>query len=73
MKFVPVPNTQVLFSIWDTREQDYDAYLRDEHPDWEIPKNSKSAKYPVVKVELAGRDRLLRMADGEGAQGREIG
>jgi len=41
MRFVPVPiaggptgNQRVLFSVWDTRVQDYEAYLKDTKTEW---------------------------------------
>lgn len=53
MKFVPVPGTKVLFSIWDTRVQDYRAYAKANHginADWNYPDFKQGEDHPVVKV-----------------------
>jgi len=33
MKFIPLPEHNVLFSLWETRIQDYEAFVRDENDD----------------------------------------
>jgi serine/threonine protein kinase len=60
MKFVPVPGTKVLFSIWETRVKDYTAYARENKVDgaWmqmkmdKVPV-SREPEHPVCGVNLA--------------------
>ncbi len=53
MRFLPVPGTKVLFSIWETRVQDYRAFA-DHSPGlnkrWEKPDFGQQDNYPVVFV-----------------------
>ena len=53
MNFVSVPGTSVLFSIWETRVQDYRAYAQaegDTGDSWKNPRFSQTAAHPVVNV-----------------------
>lgn len=50
MKFVPVPGTQVLFSIWDTRVQDYQAFANATQRDWPKPTFEQGPTHPAVNV-----------------------
>lgn len=53
MRFLPIPGTKVMFSIWETRVQDYRAYS-DSNPGvdkrWEKPDFWQEGDYPVVYV-----------------------
>lgn len=54
MKFVPVPGTAVLFSIWETRVQEFEAFVRETGYDWaEDPGFPQGPTHPVVKINEA--------------------
>jgi hypothetical protein len=50
MKFVPVPGTAVQFSIWDTRVQDYQAFVTATGRAWEKPPFEQGPTHPAVMV-----------------------
>ena len=50
MKFVPVPGTAVRFSIWDTRVQDYQAFVTATGRAWKKPNFEQGPMHPAVNV-----------------------
>jgi hypothetical protein len=53
MKFVPVPGTEVLFSVWETRVQDYTAYAKAASGvvgSWKNTGFEQEGTHPVVNV-----------------------
>jgi len=50
MKFVPVPGTDLLFSVWDTRVQDYRAFVQETGRAWTKPSFPQTPDHPAVNV-----------------------
>ncbi|GEP40721.1 hypothetical protein BGE01nite_00120 [Brevifollis gellanilyticus] len=72
MKFVPVPGTKVLFSIWETRVQDYAAFANDTKREWKDPSvSSRPPATPVTKVDITdARAFAAWLTDRERSEGR---
>jgi formylglycine-generating enzyme required for sulfatase activity len=50
MKFVPVPGTGVLFSVWETRVKDYRAFASATGHEVEKPSFAQTDEHPAVNV-----------------------
>ena len=50
MKFVPVPGTAVLFSIWETRVKDYKVFVEAKNHEWPKPSFQQTEEHPAVNV-----------------------
>ena len=50
MVFVPVPGRKVLFSIWDTRVQDYQVFASEKSRKWPKPDFEQGPTHPAVNV-----------------------
>ncbi len=49
-RFVPIPNTKVLFSVWETRNIDYKAFADSSGRKWSASGANPGSLYPVVNV-----------------------
>jgi formylglycine-generating enzyme required for sulfatase activity len=50
MEFVPIPGTNLLFCKWETRVQDYAAFVRRTGRKWPTPKIEQGPTHPAVNV-----------------------
>ena len=50
MKFVPVPGTNVLFSLWETRMKDYQAFCDATGRSWPKPSFPQTGDHPAMNV-----------------------
>ncbi|MCX6966662.1 MAG: SUMF1/EgtB/PvdO family nonheme iron enzyme [Verrucomicrobia bacterium] len=60
MKFVPVPGTGLLFSIWDTRVQDYRAFVQATGRGWTKPSFAQEVNHPAVNVSWEDANAFCR-------------
>jgi len=69
MKFVPVPGTGVLFSVWETREEDYAQFTRATGRSWQSA--NAGGKHPAVNVSWVDARAFCRwLTEKERKEGR---
>ena len=50
MKFVPVPGTGLLFSVWETRVKDFEAFVKQTRREWPKAGIQQTQEHPAVNV-----------------------
>ena len=53
MRFVPLPGTDLLVSVWETRVQDYEAFAIETGIEWKRPSFPQGPTHPAVNVSAA--------------------
>jgi formylglycine-generating enzyme required for sulfatase activity len=71
MRFVPVPGTDLLFSIWDTRVQDYQEFVQSTSEEWPRPGFEQEPNHPAVNVSWADAQKFCEwLTERERAKGK---
>lgn len=76
MRFVPVSNTRVLFSIWETRVRDYAAHAKAQaggDTDWQTPGFEQGPAHPVAGVYWDDAQSFCRWLTQKERRARIIG
>ena len=80
MRFVPVPITggpssgkKVLFSIWETRVEDYSRFVEETGVDWVKPEFKQGDDHPVVMVSWDDASSFCRWLTEVSRKKRKIG
>ncbi len=60
MQFVPVPETSVLFSIWETRVRDYQRFVQASGRSWSPPGFAQDENHPAVNVTFEDAESFCR-------------